>query len=94
VNAILVGTNFRRLNACASTSVPLKAFTAFGVVPQRITNAAAVVVVPDKVFLAVTQIKADTLVNFWNPEEVSSWAGSRIDLAAAVSDVEPFCAVA
>jgi hypothetical protein len=50
--------------------------------------------VPDKVFLAVTQIKADTLVNFWNPEEVSSWAESRIDLAAAVSDVEPFCAVA
>jgi hypothetical protein len=94
VNAILVGTNFRRLNACASTSVPLKAFIAFGVVLQRITNAAAVVVVPDVVWFADTQIKADTFVNFWNPEEVSSWAGSSIDLAAAFSDVEPFCAVA
>ncbi len=53
-----------------------------------------VIVVPDKVFLAVTQIKAETLVNFWNPEEVSSCAGSSVDLAAAVSDVEPFCVVA
>lgn len=54
----------------------------------------AVFVVPDEVFLADTQIKADTLVNIGNPEEVSSWAGSGVDLAVAVSDVEPFSAVA
>jgi hypothetical protein len=94
VNAILICTYFRRLNARASTSVPLKAFIALGVVSQRITNAVAVFVVPDEVFLADTQIKADTLVNIGNPEEVSSWAGSGVDLAVAVSDVEPFSAVA
>ena len=72
-----------RLDAFTSTSIPLEARIAI-FTQSWVTNAVAVFVVPNLVWLAKSLVKADALVGFWNPEEVSSRAGAGCILARTV----------
>ena len=72
-----------RLYAIASTSIPLEARITI-LIQRWVTNAIAVFVVPNLVACAVTQVKADALVSFHDPEVLVTRAGAGCILARAV----------